>query len=118
MIQRSLVILISLGYLSPLVGDPAALYAAYHGYNRKLVEQLVDQGNGSRAEQLEKALDVAVKTPDAATAVLIQEDLIEAQKSWFARHYRITTLAIPTLAFIAVGYPLARIFYFPQATRG
>ena len=125
MIKRSIVIFITFGYLVPVVGNPLpqpakdpadTLYEAYKGHSRKMVETLLAQGNGSSAEQLEKTLIYALdkdKDPNkpydnAAIAVRIQNDLIESQKSWFQRHYRLTTIGIPFLAVVVVGSYLMR----------
>ena len=128
MIQRSIVILVAFGYLAPVVGNPLPqpakdpahiLYEAYKAPNRKLVETLLTQGDGSPVEQLEKTLIYALKKnndpnkpyDNAAVAARIQNDLIESQKSWFQRHYRLTTIGIPSLAFLVVGFTTSCIVY-------
>ncbi|MFI5333416.1 MAG: hypothetical protein ACHQVS_04945 [Candidatus Babeliales bacterium] len=117
MIQRSIVVLVIFGYVFPVVTNPVpqhpacALYAAYQQYDRTSIDQLLDRGTGSRAEQLEHAVNYARekdKEPNknfdnAAVAVRMQSDLIEARKSWFQRHYRLTSVGIPLLTFIVVG---------------
>lgn len=119
MIQRSIIALVIISYTFPVVTNPVqstqnsayALYAAYQNYDRQSIEQLFEQSTDSRAEQLEQAIHYAREkdkepnknSDNAAVAMRMHNDLIEESKSWFQRHYRLTSIGIPFLTLIVVG---------------
>lgn len=113
MIQRSLVILIILGHQVPIHANPPEMpipqrvYHDYQTYTKK--EHTPEELKQALMLALEKDKDPSKAFDNAHIAARIQNDLIEAEKSWFQRHYRITTIGVPFLALVAVGASLCVI---------
>lgn len=113
MIQRSLVILIILGHQVPIHANPPELpleqrvYHDYQTYTKK--EHTPEELKQALMLALEKDKDPSKPFDNAHIAARIQNDLIEAQKSWFQRHYRVTTIGIPFLTFVVVAFSLSAI---------